>query len=67
MGKRFTRGLSSLVVICAGLVSVSAPAQAAIPDLTETIVTTLGPASAVTSTSVAEQVGDRIWTHRGLL
>lgn len=62
MDKRFLRRLSSLVVICAGMVSVSAPAQAAIPDLTETTVTSLGPASAVTSTSVAEQVGDRIWT-----
>jgi outer membrane protein assembly factor BamB len=43
--------------------SVSAPADATIPATTETpTVTTLGPASAVTSTSVAEQVGDRIWT-----
>ncbi|TCC24062.1 PQQ-binding-like beta-propeller repeat protein [Kribbella sindirgiensis] len=43
--------------------SVSAPADATIPVGTETpTVTSLGPASAVTSTSVAEQVGDRIWT-----
>ena len=62
MDKRFLRRLSSLVVICASLMSVSAPVQAASPDLTETTVTSLGPASAVTSTSVAEQVGDRIWT-----
>ncbi|MFG1911257.1 PQQ-binding-like beta-propeller repeat protein [Kribbella sp. NPDC048928] len=38
------------------------PAQA-VPAGTETpTITNLGPASAVTSTSVAEQVGDRIWT-----
>ncbi|GAA3102959.1 outer membrane protein assembly factor BamB [Kribbella aluminosa] len=43
--------------------TVSAPAGAAVPARTETpTVTDLGPASAVTSTSVAEQVGDRIWT-----
>ncbi|MGZ0153340.1 outer membrane protein assembly factor BamB family protein [Kribbella sp. WER1] len=39
--------------------SVSAPAHATLPA---PAVTDLGPASAVTSTSVAEQVGDRIWT-----
>ncbi|HEY3508967.1 MULTISPECIES: PQQ-binding-like beta-propeller repeat protein [Kribbella] len=39
--------------------SVSAPARAAVAAPT---VTDLGPASSVTSTSVAEQVGDRIWT-----
>ncbi|WP_427892628.1 PQQ-binding-like beta-propeller repeat protein [Kribbella sp. GL6] len=39
--------------------TVSAPADA---QLAAPTVTDLGPASAVTSTSVAEQVGDRIWT-----
>ena len=63
MDKRFARGLIALLVSCAGWMSVSAPAGAAIPVGTETpTVTSLGPASAVTSTSVAEQVGDRIWT-----
>src|SRR5690242_1959569 len=48
---------------CTGLLSVPAPAGAAVPAGPETpTVTDLGPASAVTSTSVAEQVGDRIWT-----
>ncbi|TCC29989.1 YncE family protein [Kribbella speibonae] len=43
--------------------SISPSAGASIPVGTETpTVTSLGPASAVTSTSVAEQVGDRIWT-----
>ncbi|TDW77533.1 putative pyrroloquinoline-quinone binding quinoprotein [Kribbella pratensis] len=63
MDKRIARGLITALVICAGLVSVSTPAAASIPDVTESpTVTNLGPASAVTSTSVAEQVGDRIWT-----
>lgn len=69
MDKRFARGMIVALVICAGLVSTSslnstaAPAGASIPVGTETpTVTSLGPASAVTSTSVAEQVGDRIWT-----
>lgn len=62
MDKRFARGLSIALISCAGFLSVC-PASAAIPDATETpTVTSLGPASAVTSTSVAEQVGDRIWT-----
>jgi hypothetical protein len=61
--KRFTRGLISALVTCTALVGLSAPADAAIPARTETpTITNLGPASAVTSTSVAEQVGDRIWT-----
>jgi outer membrane protein assembly factor BamB len=60
--KRFARGLSIALISCAGFLSVC-PASAAIPDVTETpTVTSLGAASAVTSTSVAEQVGDRIWT-----
>jgi outer membrane protein assembly factor BamB len=55
--------LIATLVVCAGFVSVSAPARASIPVVTESpAVTSLGPASAVTSTSVAEQVGDRIWT-----
>ncbi|RZU10911.1 putative pyrroloquinoline-quinone binding quinoprotein [Kribbella rubisoli] len=63
MDKRIARGLTAALVICAGLVSASAPASASIPAVTESpTVTNLGPASAVTSTSVAEQVGDRIWT-----
>ena len=69
MDKRFARGMIAALVICAGLVSTSSqtstadPARATIPVGTETpTVTSLGPASAVTSTSVAEQVGDRIWT-----
>ena len=69
MDKRFARGLSTVLVVCAGFVSTScptstaAPARAAIPVGTAIpTVTNLGPASAVTSTSVAEQVGDRIWT-----
>ncbi|GAA1564127.1 hypothetical protein GCM10009742_01640 [Kribbella karoonensis] len=59
MDKRFARGLISVLLICTGFVSVSAPARAAVAAPT---VTDLGPASSVTSTSVAEQVGDRIWT-----
>ena len=63
MDKRFVRKLITALVICTGLVSVYAPARAMIPVVAETpIITNLGPASAVTSTSVAEQVGDRIWT-----
>ncbi|HEY3557423.1 MAG TPA: PQQ-binding-like beta-propeller repeat protein [Kribbella sp.] len=51
------------LVSCAGLLGVTAPAGATIAAETETpAVTNLGPASAVTSTSVAEQVGNRIWT-----
>jgi outer membrane protein assembly factor BamB len=58
--KRFARRLSSVLLCCTGFLSV--PAQA-VPAGTETPeITNLGPASAVTSTSVAEQVGDRIWT-----
>jgi outer membrane protein assembly factor BamB len=61
--KPFVRALITALVICTGLVSVSAPARATIPVVAETpTITNLGPASAVTSTSVAEQVGDRIWT-----
>ncbi|MFI7062318.1 PQQ-binding-like beta-propeller repeat protein [Kribbella sp. NPDC050124] len=60
MDKRFARKLLAVFVICAALVSVSvSPAAAGASAVT---VDTLGPASAVTSTSVAEQVGDRIWT-----
>ncbi|GAA1124830.1 hypothetical protein GCM10009630_23430 [Kribbella jejuensis] len=60
MDKRFARGLIVVLLSCTGLLSV--PAQA-VPAVTETpTITNLGPASAVTSTSVAEQVGDRIWT-----
>jgi outer membrane protein assembly factor BamB len=58
--KRCARKLIGVLVICAALVSVSAsPSAAAVSAVT---VDSLGPASAVTSTSVAEQVGDRIWT-----
>lgn len=60
MDKRFARKLIGMLVICAALVSVSVmPSAAAASAVT---VDSLGPASAVTSTSVAEQVGDRIWT-----
>lgn len=60
MDKRFARGLSIALLCCTGFLTV--PAQA-VPAGTETpTITNLGPASAVTSTSVAEQVGDRIWT-----
>ncbi|MFG1622317.1 PQQ-binding-like beta-propeller repeat protein [Kribbella sp. NPDC049227] len=64
MDKRFTRRLIGTVVVCAALLSVGSSATAAVPAKSETPVTidTFGPASAVTSTSVAEQVGDRIWT-----
>ena len=68
MDKRFTRRLIGSIVICAALVTVSATTASAIPAGPETPVPTpvtvenLGPASSVTSTSVAEQVGDRIWT-----
>ncbi len=58
--KRYARKLIGVLVICAALVSVSVtPSAAAASAVT---VDTLGPASSVTSTSVAEQVGDRIWT-----
>ncbi|MDX2969523.1 outer membrane protein assembly factor BamB family protein [Kribbella solani] len=63
MDKRFARRLITALLGLTLAVSVSAPAGASIPATTETpVVTSLGPASAVTSTSVAEQVGDRIWT-----
>ncbi|WP_433158818.1 PQQ-binding-like beta-propeller repeat protein [Kribbella sp. CA-247076] len=59
MDKRFARRMLGVLGICALLLSVSAPAGAGPGPVT---VDSLGPASAVTSTSVAEQVGDRIWT-----
>jgi outer membrane protein assembly factor BamB len=58
--KRFARKLIGVLVMCALLVSVSITPAAA--KLSAVTVDSLGPASAVTSTSVAEQVGDRIWT-----
>lgn len=60
MDKRFARGLSAALLCCTGFLTVPAHAVPAGPE-TPTI-TSLGPASSVTSTSVAEQVGDRIWT-----
>ncbi|MEV0283030.1 PQQ-binding-like beta-propeller repeat protein [Kribbella sp. NPDC050820] len=60
MDKRFARKLLAVLVICAALVSNSVSPAAAGPSAVT--VDNLGPASAVTSTSVAEQVGDRIWT-----
>ncbi|GAA1598354.1 hypothetical protein GCM10009804_63580 [Kribbella hippodromi] len=63
MDKRFARRLITALFGLTLTMSVVTPADASIPATPETPeVTSLGPASAVTSTSVAEQVGDRIWT-----
>ncbi|TWD73215.1 putative pyrroloquinoline-quinone binding quinoprotein [Kribbella amoyensis] len=57
MYKRFA--FTSLAV---ALILTTAPSAATAGTPSPVTVDNLGPASAVTSTSVAEQVGDRIWT-----